>query len=422
MSELKAYPEYKDSGVEWIGEIPRRWNVSKLKYLASIETGNTPPKSDENNYIDGIYPWVKPDNINDDYTISDTKEKLSEQGVKLARLIPENSALVCCIGTVGKVGVNNTKVTTNQQINSIIFNKKLWNSIYGLYSTISAQQEYIKNSNKVVVSILNKNTQENIKMPLPSEKEQEKIGEFIKVKTSEIDNLIADKERLIELLEEKRQAVITETVTKGLDPNVKMKDSRIEWIGEVPEHWEFVKLKRFLKVLNGKEIEVELPLDNPNSIDVYGSGGVFKKTNEYIYNGESVLFGRKGTIGKPLYVNDSFWTVDTMYYTYFFEYSFPKWFYYVFLIFPWTLHTTNTALPSIVGADIVNEHWAIPEYKEQKEIAEYLDQVMIKINDLLVDINQQISKLKEYRESLIYEAVTGKIDVRDYATEKEQSY
>src|SRR5699024_1119687 len=127
--------------------------------------------------------------------------------------------------------------------NSIIFNKKLWNSIYGLYSTISAQQEYVKNSNKVVVSILNKNTQENIKMPLPSEKEQEKIEEYIKVKTSEIDNLIADKERLIELLEEKRQAVITETVTKGLDPNVKMKDSGIEWIGEVPEHWDITKIK-----------------------------------------------------------------------------------------------------------------------------------------------------------------------------------
>src|SRR5690625_2944512 len=167
MTELKPYPAYKDSGVEWIGEIPTHWDTAKLKYLSTVVTGNTPTKSNVKNYINGTYPWVKPDNIHDDYSISDTEEKLSETGLKQARLIPKNSALVCCIGSIGKVGINNKEVTTNQQINSIVFDKNNWDKTYGLFSTISAKQEYIKMSNNVVVAILNKYTQENIKMPLP---------------------------------------------------------------------------------------------------------------------------------------------------------------------------------------------------------------------------------------------------------------
>src|SRR5699024_8197653 len=103
------------------------------------------------------------------------------------------------------------------------------------------------------------------------------------------------------------------------------KDSGVEWIGEIPDGWEVIKLKRFIKVMNGKEIKKEVAFDDVNSIDVYGSGGVFKKTDEFIYDRESVLFGRKGTIGKPIYVNQSFWTVDTMYYTKFLKNTLPKW-------------------------------------------------------------------------------------------------
>lgn len=253
---------------------------------------------------------------------------------------------------------------------------------------------------------------ENYEVNIPSEEVQKIIAKFLDRKCVEIETLLKHKERLLILLEQQRQSIITESVTKGLNANVKMKDSGVEWIGEVPEHWDEKALKYCFKIGNGKEIENEIDKEE-DGIVVYGSGGVFKKTDKVLYNGESVLFGRKGTIGKPLYINGAFWTVDTMYYTKFSTNSSPKWFYYLLLIYPWDLIVTQTALPSVVGSDVANTICAIPPLEEQKQIADYLSKEDKKFFDLKSSIEQQIEKLKEYRQSLIYEAVTGKIDVRD---------
>ncbi|MDY6316776.1 MAG: restriction endonuclease subunit S [Oribacterium sp.] len=107
-----------------------------------------------------------------------------------------------------------------------------------------------------------------------------------------------------------------------------MKDSGINWIGSIPRNWSLAELKYFSKVNNGKEIEIELNEDDEAAIPVYGSGGVFKFTNNYLYDGVSVMFGRKGTLGKPLYVKGKFWTVDTMYYLTYTGKMNPKYNYY----------------------------------------------------------------------------------------------
>lgn len=419
--------KYKETNIDWIGNIPSHWDYKKMKYLASIITGNTPPRSDEDNYRDGTYPWVKPDNLNKDYTISNTKEKLSEKGIELARIVPVNSALVCSIGTVGKVAINKEPVATNQQINSIIFDRENWLNQYGTYAVIAAESEFKKYSNKVVVSILNKTSQENIFMPLPKIYEQKIIGTFLDQKISEIDALIADKEKLITLLEEKRQATITEAVTKGLDSNVKMKSSGVEWIGEIPEHWAVMKIKYAMSIMNGREITREVnDVEDIKKYKVYGSGGFFKWTDDYLYNGKSVLFGRKGTIGKPLYIDEPFWTVDTMYYSIVKKNrADTRYLYFVLSIFPWKIITTQTALPSIVSTDLGNEKWCFPDIKEQKSITNYLNSINEEINDNVKLIEKQIRLLKEYRQSLIYEAVTGKIDVQEMEkeiTQEEVSY
>ncbi|MFS0752634.1 restriction endonuclease subunit S [Oceanobacillus sp. 1P07AA] len=184
------------------------------------------------------------------------------------------------------------------------------------------------------------------------------------------------------------------------------KDSGVEWIGQIPEHWELIKLKRSLKIMNGKEIRNEIDINDSEVINVFGSGGVFKKTNQFLYNGQSVLFGRKGTIGKPLYVDGKFWTVDTMYYTKFHKGMQPKWFYYMFNVFPWDLYTTKTALPSIVGTDIENEFWAVPDLREQQEIVKLLDNKTTEIDLLISDNEKLITLLEEKRQAIITEAVT----------------
>ena len=185
-----------------------------------------------------------------------------------------------------------------------------------------------------------------------------------------------------------------------------MKDSGIEWIGSIPEHWEIAYLKRFCKVNSGREIEIELEQDSDNAVPVYGSGGVFKYTNKPQFNGEAVMFGRKGTLGKPIYANGRFWAVDTMYYLTFGNLLEARYCFYQLVAFNWEPYITQTALPSIVATDIVNTSFAFPPITEQQAIADYLDKKCAEVDEMIALQEQIIEELKAYKQSVITEAVT----------------
>ena len=165
------------------------------------------------------------------------------------------------------------------------------------------------------------------------------------------------------------------------------------------------KLKYHLKVKNGREVTNEVNYDD-NVIDVYGSGGVLKYTDKKLFTGPSVLFGRKGTIGKPLYVEGDFWTVDTMYYTEIYSGNSPRYFYYLLEVFPWNQIVTQTALPSIVGSEVENYELNIPSEETQKIIAKYLECKCVEIEALLNHKEHLITLLEQQRLSIITEAVT----------------
>ena len=417
MSRYKRYEKYKDSGVEWIGEIPEHWELNKLKRLSNIITGNTPSKSEEENYDDEGIPWVKPDNIQDDGTVSETKERLSVIGLQKARLIPKNSAIVCCIGTVGKVGFTQQDCTTNQQINSIIFERpSIWNNKYGFYCLCSSKNEHEKYSNKVVVSILNKTQQGNILMPVPSLKEQKAIANFLDQKTAVIDGLIADKKKFIELLQEKRQAIITEAVTKGLNPNVRMKDSGIEWIGEIPEEWEVSSLRWYISIKSGDYISQE-NIDEEGPIPVIGGNGLMAYTNKANCNFKTIAIGRVGALcGNVHFIDYPSWITDNaLYITNLRSKLCIKYLFYVLKALNLNQYANKTAQPLISSSLVKSQVIPIPPIIEQTDIVNYLDIKTAEIDDIISEIKLQIQKLKEYRQSLIYEAVTGKIYVRDYA-------
>jgi len=449
MSKYKRYEKYKDSGIEWIGEIPEHWEINKLKRLSNIITGNTPSKSEEENYDDEGIPWVKPDNIQDDGTVSETKERLSVIGLQKARLIPKNSAIVCCIGTVGKVGFTQQDCTTNQQINSIIFDRiSIWNSKYGFYCLYSSKNEHEKYSNKVVVSILNKTQQGNIIMPVPSLDEQKTIASFLDQKTAVIDDLIADKEKLIELLQEKRQAIITEAVTKGLNPNVKMKDSGIEWIGEIPEHWSITKMKYLLspkkysikagpfgsQLKNDDMVSGDVKVYNQKTVldNDFKSGDYYIENYKYeelrafeVFSGD-LLVTTRGTIGKtaivPKDAEKGILHPCLIKITLNPDKVLNE---YINVVFNNTKIVTNqimlesndTTIDVIYTDTLKNLVLPIPPLEEQKSIIDFVDAKIGEIDGLISSINNQIQKLKEYRQSLIFEAVTGKIDVRDYVVD-----
>lgn len=186
-----------------------------------------------------------------------------------------------------------------------------------------------------------------------------------------------------------------------------MKNSGVQWIGNIPKDWRPVQLKRVVSVISGREIISEVEGEAANAIPVYGSGGIFKYTDQYQYNGEVVMFGRKGTIGKPIYVNGKFWAVDTMY---FLKHKkdriLPKYDFYLLSAFDWAPYTTKTALPSVVATEIINCAFPLPSISEQKAIADFLDEKCGEIDGLLADLDTEVKTLAEYKKSLIAETVT----------------
>lgn len=186
------------------------------------------------------------------------------------------------------------------------------------------------------------------------------------------------------------------------------KDSSVKWLGVVPENWALGSLKHLAWIRNGRDYkEVESP---DGEYPVIGSGGQFANATRYLYDGESVLLGRKGTIDKPLYIHGRFWTVDTMFYTEVAAGASAKFLYYNALTIPFQYYSTSTALPSMTQGDLLNHPCAIPALEEQNQIARFLDHETARIDALIEEQQRLIELLKEKRQAVISLAVTKGLD------------
>jgi Restriction endonuclease S subunits len=187
----------------------------------------------------------------------------------------------------------------------------------------------------------------------------------------------------------------------------KYKDSGIEWLGEIPEHWEVRKLKTALKINNGLDYK---HVQSDEGYPVIGSGGQFAYASEFLYEGEVILLGRKGSIDKPLYFNGRFWAVDTMFYCVPYETVNARFLLYCAITIPFNYYSTSTALPSMTQFDLNNHRLAFPPLHEQEAIATFLDDKCGKIDEAVRIKQQQIEKLKELRQITIHNAVTKGIN------------
>ena len=394
------YDKYKDSGIAWIGVIPEHWEVRKGKnifklrnskgnsnaiLLAATQKYGMIPQSQ----IEGVVQVKQNTNLNTfktvhkhDYVISlrsfQGGFEISEyEGVCSPAYQVFYSTIPCCN----------------------YFFKYLFKS-YGFISQINAFTLGIREGKNIQYEDFSL-----MKLPFPVLHEQQAIADYLDWRCSEIDELIALQEEMITKLQSYKQSVITEAVTRGLDKNVPLKDSGIDWIGKVPEHWEITLFKRKITINNGKDYK------NFSDAEIYpviGSGGCFAYCSNYMYDGEALLLGRKGTIDKPLYVKGKFWAVDTMFYAIPHKDLHCKFSYYLALTFPFNLYSTSTSLPSLTQTDLGNIPVAFPSISEQQAIVDYLDQRCSEIDELIVLKQQKIEKLKEYKKSLIFECVTGK--------------
>jgi type I restriction enzyme S subunit len=188
------------------------------------------------------------------------------------------------------------------------------------------------------------------------------------------------------------------------------KASGVKALGRIPSRWTLKRLKQMARIKNGQDYKHVEKTNAEEGYPVIGSGGRFACASEFMYEGESVLLGRKGTIDKPLYINAAFWTVDTMFYTQMLLGTCARYLYFCSITIPFNYYSTNTALPSMTQEDLGENYFAVPEYEEQCHIANFLDHETAKI-DTLIDKQQQLIKLlKEKRQAVISHAVTKGLD------------
>ncbi|MEI6068778.1 MAG: restriction endonuclease subunit S [Methylococcaceae bacterium] len=191
-------------------------------------------------------------------------------------------------------------------------------------------------------------------------------------------------------------------------PYPSYKDSGIEWLGKIPKGWDIKKLKYLAKIKNGQD--QKQVLIEEGGFPVYGSGGEFGRAFQYLYNQKSVLLGRKGTIDKPLFIQEPFWTVDTMYYTKIFSSVFPKFFFYQCLTIEFNYYQFGSTVPSMTQESLHNNYFAVPSFQDQAIIANFLDRETQRIDALVEEKNHFIELLKEKRLALISHVVTKGLD------------
>lgn len=410
LNKYQAYPEYRDSGVEWLGEIPRTWQAYTGKRLFS--SVRTPALSNDEQLAASQKYGVIPQTLM--MQLNDSKVMLALKGTDSFRHVEKNNFVISLRSFEGGIEHSNYQgcvspaYTVLKSVNDISFS---------FYRYLLKSEPYISALQASTDSLrdgksINYEQFGAITLPSPSLPEQSIIAHFLDHETAKIDNLIEKQQQLIELLKEKRQAVISHAVTKGLNPDVPMKDSGVEWLDEIPEHWRICKLKNLAKICNGQDYKL---VQAETGYPVIGSGGQFAWANTFLYDKPSILLGRKGTIDKPLYIDKAFWTVDTMYYTEVFDCIIEKYLYYLALTIQFNRYATNTALPSMTQEHLGNYSFSLSfNLSEQKLIINSIEKSLIKIDALTEKQLKQIELLKERRTALISAAVTGKIDLRNW--------
>ncbi|AUS95475.1 restriction endonuclease subunit S [Clostridium thermosuccinogenes] len=439
MSRYKRYERYKDSGVEWIGEIPEHWGVKPLKRVFKIINGGTPSSSEES-YWNGEIVWVTPNDLSKltEACIVDSERKITQDGLHncSARIVPKGSIVISTRAPIGYVAIAGVPLCTNQGCKSLVAINKVnpkyfyyWMHSISFYLNVLGQGTTfieLSNSSLSMVELLT-----------PSINEQKAIANFLDQKTAGIDGLIADKEKLIELLQEKRQAIITEAVTKGLNQNVKMKDSGIEWIGEIPEHWRLSKIK-YESLINNKTLsestDDDYEIEYIDISSVTSIGGIndvqslnFKdapsRARRILSKGDTIVSTVRTYLKAIAFIENTqsnlicstgFAVLTPL------SKVVPKYLFYLMrsekYVNEIVRRSVGVSYPAVNASDIGDLECALPDRDEQMYIVEYLDNFTMQINQLVNDIQLQIQKLKEYRQSLISEAVTGKIDVREFGS------
>ncbi|MGI0153149.1 restriction endonuclease subunit S [Pseudidiomarina sp. WS423] len=427
------YAEYVDSGVEWLEQVPSTWLIKRLGHFFSerrekVSDKEFTPLSVTKN---GIVPRL------------DTAAK-TQDGDNRKRVVAGDFVINSRSDRKGSSGLS--ALDGSVSLICIVLEMK---EVFGRYahhllrSTVF-QEEFYRFGKGIVADLWSTNFSEmkNILIPVPSRFEQTQIARFLDHETAKIDALIAEQKRLIKLLQEKRQAVISHAVTKGLDPNVPMKDSGVEWLGEVPAHWEVAPIRRLIhehkQGYYTTESYVDVGVKLLRITDLNGRGGLTTKScpkvsdvpgvENYILKQDDVVFARTGGAGLFGVFEEH---ERVAFASYLIRFSFNKDSINIRFLRQFLLSSSfQTQLEvqvhggvnkNVHAEDIKNSVMAVPPIEEQRLISRELEQTELMLDNLMAASEKSISLMSERRSALISAAVTGKIDVRDWQPPVDES-
>lgn len=421
----------KPSGITWIGDIPYDWQVKKIKYYTDIINGSTPDSSDFNCW-DGPIKWITPADMNNTGVISKGERTLTQFGYNSCgtTMLPKGSIVISSRAPIGKINITGDVLCTNQGCKSLVGKA---DNRYLYYLLLAGQEELVRLGRGTTFIELSTYDLANFGIVLPTETEQLSIADFLDTQCAKIDSVIADIEKQIETLQKYKKSLITEAVTKGLDRSVPMKDSGIEWIGEIPSHWDTNRLRYMASVKTGpfgtqlsadEYVNDGIPIINVKNI---GYGNILADDLDFVPESvaerlsvhrlklNDIVFGRKGAVDKHAIITDEYvnWVqgsdcirvrsnsdIDSGYLNYLFDSAYFG--SYVML------YAVGSTMPSMNSDILLNARILVPPMHEQKDIASYLDSQCGKINAIITNKQAQLDTIRSHKKSMIYEYVTGK--------------
>lgn len=434
---FSLYSTYKDSGGDWFGIVPDHWEVQRLKRVFAVVNGST-PSSGEPDFWDGNIPWATPDDLGalEANTIHKTKRYITQAGYMSCGtvLVPKKSLLLSTRAPIGHVAIAAEAICTNQGCKSLV-QHQAGNTTYFYYQLKAAVQELVSFGRGSTYMELASDKLEYLQIAIPPSSEREFICDFLDRETANIDALIAKKERLIELLNEKRVALITRSVTRGLDTTVPMKDSGIEWLGEIPVVWHMSPLGHVLeRITYGFTNPMPVVPSGPYMLTAndVGEGRIryetARCTSEAAFNESltdksrpvlgDILVTKDGTLGRVAVSDGQQACINQSVALLRPDQSrvCPEFLANVLREGPYhdrmLFEAGGTTIRHIYVSRLAKMPIVFPSLTEQQTIASLLDKQCTKIEAAISKIHAGLRLLYEYRTSLISAAVTGKIDVR----------
>ena len=337
------------------------WEKTKFGDIAIVVGGGT-PDTNTSQYWNGKIQWFTPSEIGRNKYVYNSVRTISEEGLNKssAKLLPIGTILLSSRATVGECSINKKECTTNQGFQSLIPKENISNEfVYYLIQT--KRKDLIRKSCGSTFLEISANEVRKIVVSIPTIKEQDKIAKLLSL----LDERIATQNKIIDKLQ---------SLIKGIRNKLFEND----------KDWRKAKIREFLCIGNGKDYK-HLDIGD---IPVYGTGGKMLSVNDFLYDGDSVCIGRKGTIDTPLFLTGKFWTVDTLFYTYGFKDVLPKFCYYLFKQINWQLYNEGTGVPSLSKSTIENIKVRIPSIVQQYKICYILDSYEDKIKNegLILDL------------------------------------